>query len=897
MAVVLDKFFLLGPAEAVPEIGRYIIPLVVLSYFVASFASYTAIAMGLQLAETHKKSDQALLRLGGAFSLGAGIWSMHFIGMLSYRMDMVITYDPELTILSMVIAVVLAYGVMGMVGRKDVNTSSLLAGAFLLGLGICLMHFVGMAAMQMDGYLRYKPGLFALSVVIAMSVSAIALYLAFILLHHNNRSAFWYQILAALIMGAAICGMHYTAMLGAVFIPYPECRYDPNQSFATIAIGIALITGTILALSLYAGLYRKRLMERRLTDSEERFRSIMDSALDAIIGMDDKGIVTDWNRQSEILFGWSAHEIIGRDVIHVMVPERLKYIYEGKFSDVLKSRINQRTEVVALNKNNEEIAVESTITTYRLDGRVYYTAFVRDLTERRQSQAARSLLVAIVESTHDPIISKNLNGIVTSWNKAAEDLFGYTAEEAVGCHISLIIPSERIGEAEHIISRITNGDKVEHFETKRRAKDGREIDISLTVSPIYDERGEIIGASKLIRDITERRKTEQALEEANRRRDEFLTNMSHELRTPMNVVVGLTDILGRTEPLTDKQKHFINTLKASADTLLDLINDLLDFSKLEQGAVHLEIINFNLLEMMAQIVSLMNVRAREKKLDLSLNYAPGVPYKLMGDPLRVKQILINIVSNAIKFTRHGGVEVHIGFEHGNDPDKAMIIFTVTDTGIGISAEQKETIFEKFSQADPSITRRYGGTGLGLSIVRELVDRMNGKIVVESEIGKGSRFVISIPFGVNHQDTMATVQPAKATPAKTKSADTSHKGKVLFVEDYGPNTLVGTTLLEQFGYDYDTATNGVQAVERFKAEMYDAVLMDIQMPEMDGLEATRQIRAWEAAHGAKPTPIIAMTAHVLDHSRQSYKDAGMNDFIPKPFDAEDLARKLALYCMK
>lgn len=891
MLEFLDNFFLFGDPAATPETGVYQLPLVILSYVVASFASYTAITMGLQLADVSDRIHRQFIRIGGAFAFGAGIWAMHFIGMLSYDMDMVITYDAGMTFLSMLIAIIMSYFVMGMVGKTKVGSGSLVGGAILLGSGICLMHFIGMAAMQMDGQLLYKPGLFALSAVIAMSMSAIALYLAFILLRDHSRYASFYQILAGLILGAAICGMHYTAMLGAVFVPFAECRYNPNQSHMILAIVIAIITGIVLLLSLLAGTQRKRMIEGKLSETEARLRAVFDSSIDAMIGMDENGYVTQWNKQAEVMYDWPSDHMVGKKITDIIIPDHLQYLYEGNFKEYLENRVGQRIEATVINRHGREFPIESIITTYKLKGRNYYTAFVRDITEKKKSQSDSALLASIVTSSDDPIISETLQGIINSWNKAAEKLFGYTAEEAIGCHISLIIPENRVHEEEDILNRIEQGHQIEQFETLRRSKDGREIDISLTVSPLRSPEGVIVGASKIIRDITERRRAEKEIEEANRRKEEFLTHMSHELRTPMNVVVGLSDILGRTEPLSDKQKHFIDTLKSSAVTLLSLINDLLDFSKLEQDGVQFEEIDFNLLELMAQVVSLMHVKAKEKKLDLDLHYEPGIPYKLKGDPLRLQQVLINLISNAVKFTHTGKITVAIACEEGMDIDHKILKFVVSDTGIGIDKKQLDTIFDKFTQADASITRRYGGSGLGLSIVKALVEKQNGTVSVVSKPGQGSDFTIRIPFAVNKREEIIPI-----TPAHERKPNTSKglKGKVLFVEDYAPNTLVGTAFLEQFGYEFDTVTNGREAFDYFCNGQYDVILMDIQMPEMDGMETTRRIRAWEKERNANPTPIIAMTAHVLEHNRQAYAEVGMNDFIPKPFDAEDLERKLARY---
>jgi len=390
-----------------------------------------------------------------------------------------------------------------------------------------------------------------------------------------------------------------------------------------------------------------------------------------------------------------------------------------------------------------------------------------------------------------------------------------------------------------------------------------------------------------IRDITLRKKDEEALQEASQRKDEFLANMSHELRTPMNVVIGLANILGMTSPLTPKQKEFIDTLKLSADNLLTLINDLLDFARLEQDAVELEAIRFNLREVIDNFYSLMNIRAREKNLELQLDYSFGLEHQYVGDPLRISQILTNVVSNALKFTKKGWVSIEVeGEEDPRSPSATLLTIRVTDTGIGIAADKRSTIFEKFSQADTSITRKYGGSGLGLAISAALAKKMGGSISVESEIGVGSVFIIRFPLKKASgapPDTQAETPIAPATPLP--------KGNILLVEDYEANAFVASNMLEQLGYECDVATSGAEALDKFQKDSYDAVLMDIQMPEMDGLEVTRRIRKFEMEKNWPPTPIIAMTAHVMKSSQEACIIAGMDDFISKPFDPMDLVQKL------
>ncbi len=497
----------------------------------------------------------------------------------------------------------------------------------------------------------------------------------------------------------------------------------------------------------------------------------------------------------------------------------------------------------------------------------------------------RAYLAAIIESSDDAIISKDLNGVITSWNASAQRIFGYTPEEVIGMHISIIIPKDRLDEEYEILSQLKSGNRIDHFETFRRAKDGRIIELSITASPIRDGTGTIIGASKVARDITERRRIEEALREMNKRKDEFLANMSHELRTPMNAVVGLASILSMSTPLTDKQKQFINTLQMSADSLLTLINDLLDFSKLSDGSVTFEKIEFSLPAVAEKVISLMNVKAQEKNLALNLHYAPMLEHYFVNDPLRLQQVLTNLVSNAVKFTAKGSIDIYI--ESAAEPEAGVrpVRFRVKDTGIGIEDDKKELIFDKFTQADASITRQYGGSGLGLAITKSIVMALNGTIDLISAPGQGTEFIVTIPLECSRRPAAERV-PQNIPVAIRPSAKT-----ILLVEDYAPNALVATALLDHFGYNYEIAQNGAEALHKFENGNFHLILMDVQMPQMDGLEATRRIRQMEQEKNLIATPIIAITAHVQEKDRMMCLSAGMNDFLPKPFEPAMLADKL------
>lgn len=505
----------------------------------------------------------------------------------------------------------------------------------------------------------------------------------------------------------------------------------------------------------------------------------------------------------------------------------------------------------------------------------------------QNNEEAAIYLAAIIMSSDDAIISKDLNGNITSWNPAAERIFGYTEAEAVGKHITMIIPSDRLQEEEKILTTLKSGNRVDHYETLRRHKKGNLIPISLTVSPIRDKRGVIIGASKISRDISQRIEAEQAIKEMSLKKDEFLANMSHELRTPMNAVIGLANLLQRSN-LSDRDKKLVETLKISADNLMDLINDLLDFAKLESGSVILEQVKFDLVEQMQKLVSIMNVKAREKNLILNIEYAPGLNRYYIGDPLRINQIVTNLVSNAIKFTISGKVDIKIDGEADETNNATKLIISVRDTGIGIAADKLDVIFEKFAQADASMTRRFGGSGLGLAISKTLAENMGGGITVASDMGIGSTFTVTLVL--KNSEDIAAVQ----MPAQSKNQAIELHKNVLLVEDYAPNVLVASEMLENMGYNYDVADNGIAAVKKFMVGKYDAILMDVQMHDLDGLQATKRIREFEKERNLPHTPIIAMTAHVRDQDKERCYHFGMDDFIPKPFNPIDLESKLARY---
>lgn len=674
---------------------------------------------------------------------------------------------------------------------------------------------------------------------------------------------------------------------------------------------------------------------------------------------------------------------------------------------------------------------------------------IRHVIERVQWQEERTRLAAIVESSGDAIIGKAPDGTITSWNAGAEETYGWLAEEVIGETVSLLLPPGMAREESEILEAMKTGRRLDQFHTRRVRKDGSLIDVSISVSPIRGMDNQIVGTSTIERDITARRRREEELskardeaEQATRTQSEFLANVSHELRTPMNAILGMLE-LTLQEDLTPLKRDYLQTAKDSADSLLLLVNDILDFSRLEAGRFELEPVPFNLRDLLDEAVKTLSLRACEKGLELICRIDRRVPARVIGDPVRLRQILTNLAGNAIKFTEQGEVVVNVKLvdqaeaalsdgldsaqsRSGSLPGEQVILdFSVTDTGIGIAPEDQERIFAPFAQADASTTRHYSGTGLGLAICHELIGLMKGEMHLESTLGQGSCFSFQIAFSVADPDETDAVrelsrvselkdlpvlvvddnqtnrvileemltnwsmsptpvdsaqealkhlsstrrddsgyplvivdalmpetdgfmllEQAKeeglldtATILMLSSADhqifgdrcrdleisaflekpisqsdlldaimTALKGpqleqsgvvqisetkqslRVLVAEDTPANQKVITAILKKRGHQCVIANNGREAVDWVRNDTFDVVLMDVQMPTMDGLQATKMIREYEEEADTH-VPIIAMTAYAMRGDRDKCISAGMDNYISKPIDAPKLIRLL------
>ena len=471
------------------------------------------------------------------------------------------------------------------------------------------------------------------------------------------------------------------------------------------------------------------------------FSAIIASSNDAIISKDLRGRITSWNVAAEQMFGWTADEAIGQS-IDILIPANRKAEEEYILSRVSQGLGVDHFETVRRRKDGSLIHISLTVSPILgSDGTVIGASKIaRDISGRRQLEREAMRLAAIVESSDDAIVSKNLDGVIQTWNKSAERIFGYTAEEAIGKHISLIIPVERLAEEATVLAHIRVGKTVEHFETVRKRKDGSFVDISLSVSPIR-LGDEIIGASKIARDITEQRRLREEADNASRLKDEFLATLSHELRTPLNTVIGYATMLQKgmiQEPLRLKA---VEVIHRNAHVLTHLVGELLDTSRIVTGQIRLQVREADLSSLAAESIENIRPSADVKGLALETHIEPGV--RIVGDPDRLRQVMWNLLTNAVKFTPSGGrIDVIVSAE------RTGVRVVVRDTGIGLSAEAAPQVFKRFWQAEAGQAREFGGLGLGLALSRHFVELHGGSIEVKSAgIGKGAEFHVVLPLRV------------------------------------------------------------------------------------------------------------------------------------------------------
>ena len=518
-----------------------------------------------------------------------------------------------------------------------------------------------------------------------------------------------------------------------------------------------------------------------------------------------------------------------------------------------------------------------------------------DVTDHQMAEAQlvqeRFLLHMILNNLPDFIYFKDLDSRFLRVSRAHANRLGLaTPSDAIGTRDNDYFPQAYAEAArDDELKLIRTGQNIRGREEHAVWPDGSESWVATTKLPLRDENGEIVGTFGISRDISELKSTaasleraKQAAEAASRAKSEFVANLSHEIRTPMNAIIGMAELLVRAG-LDDLRTQQAKTILESGESLLSLLNDILDFSRIESGRIELDPIPGDVAECARGTIRMLSVRADEKSIRLHCQVAPDLPKLVLADFVRLRQVLVNLIGNALKFTSEGQVTLSVEpverDEMHRDDNQASIRFAVSDTGIGIPSDKLDVIFEEFEQADKSTTRQYGGTGLGLAITARLVRLMGGQIDVQSEVGQGSTFSFTLTFPVV---VSSGNEPSGEAPSatSTQAAKSRHPLRILLAEDGVTNQRVATMMLEDLGHDVSVAVDGREAVELSAGDDFDLILMDVEMPEMDGLEATRLIRERERGTSTH-LPIIAMTAHAMATDEQRCLDAGMDAYIAKP----------------
>ncbi len=837
-------------------------------------------------------------------------------------------------------------------------------------------------------------------------------------------------------IGGRRWGFHYTPDPGA--LEAASSRF----AFIFLAMGFAGTFAGALYFHRAAGRQARveRLVEERTSELRAReleSRHIVESAVEAFVSIDVAGRVVDWNPQAEKTFGWSRAGILGKRIDETIIPPAHREAHRAGIRQFLATGegpvLNRRIELPALHRDGREFPVELTIWEVQDGKGIRFNAFLHDITERRSFEARlreqHRLLDAILKSAGEGVVVADSQGRFLFFNPAAERLLGVgqtdTAPDQWADTYGVYAPDRvtKIPTHDLPLVRAIRGesvDNVEIFVRNRNLPDGAYL--SVTARPIRGEEGQLTGGVATFNDVTQRkndeenlRKAKLAAEAANRTKSEFLANMSHEIRTPMNAIIGVADLLSET-PLAPEQKRYVEIFRNAGENLLALINDILDLSKVEAGQMSLETVDFDLHELSQKAAEFLAIRAHRKGLELACHILPDVPRFVRGDPHRLRQILTNLLGNAVKFTETG--EVVLRVERAQDHPDA-IRFSIRDTGIGIPADKIPALFRAFSQVDASTTRQYGGTGLGLAISKRLVEMMGGSIGVESRPGAGSTFSFALPLPggkvppeaepeaaldlsgspvlvvddnptnrmilretlarwgavvtdvattdeafrilagarktsspfrlvlvdrrmpgtdgfdlvsrirreleipnmtvmlltsdaqatdlarcrelgisrhlvkpVRQGDLLAAIRTAihkvEADPAPGARADaTGRPLRILVAEDVEDNRILIASFLSGTPHALDFAENGEIALEKYRAGQYDLVLMDIQMPVMDGLSATRAIREIEKAGGRPRVPVVALTAHAMREDVDRSLAAGCDRHVTKPVKKTEL----------
>ena len=648
-------------------------------------------------------------------------------------------------------------------------------------------------------------------------------------------------------------------------------------------------------------------LKTNLLKSEAKFKQVLELAPDGIVVIDNNRKMQMVNVQTEKLFGYTREEMIGK-AVEMLMPDRFREAHpdhERKFIAEQKTRLmGVGKELFGKRKDGSEFVIEISLVPLQLgdekEGGIVL-ATIRDITVQKNTErkiiTTQAYTRSLIEASLDPLATISLEGKITDVNQASAKVTGETRDKLIGTDFSVYFTEPE--KASEGYKQVFEKGFVSDYPLTIRHATGKLTDVLYNASVYKDGEGNVLGVFAAARDVTDQKRISEELKEAKviaelatilaedekakaesalQSKQQFLANMSHEIRTPMNAILGFTKIILKTD-LKPKQKEYLDAIKTSSDGLIVLINDILDLAKVDAGKMTFEQTPFKMESSITTMFQVFDIKIQEKNLELVKEYDKKIPEVLLGDAMRLHQILLNLLSNALKFTEKGKITVAVRLVN-EDKEKATIEFAITDTGTGILEDKLESIFENFQQATSSTSRIFGGTGLGLAICKQLVEKQGGTISVKSKIDEGSTFGFTLSF-------QKTNGESKKENVEVELVREIKDIKILVVEDVKLNQLLMRTILDDFKFKYDIADNGKIAIEKMQTETYDIILMDLQMPEMNGFEATKYIRDTMNSK----IPIIALTADVTTVDVEKCKAVGMNDYVSKPLDERILYSKI------
>jgi PAS domain S-box-containing protein len=644
-----------------------------------------------------------------------------------------------------------------------------------------------------------------------------------------------------------------------------------------------------------ANTYERKIIGDNLRESEERFKKISSNAQDGIILINHQGKVSYWNDAAENIFGFTKEEIIGENMHKMLVSQENYKAFKKNipaFAKTGKGNLGKNIELQAFTKDRTRIDIELSLSSLKIKGNWHALGIVRDITERKKAETQLKTLSKAVENASAMIVITDPEATIQYVNKKFTDVTGYTPDEVVGKNPNILSTKLLPDEFYQDLWETIKSGKEWQGEFINKRKNGDVYYESALISSITNRKGEILHFIGIKNDITQEKKAKEELlkakqeaEMANKAKSEFLANMSHEIRTPMNAVIGFSDILSQN--LKDsKNLSYISSIKSSSKTLLNLINDILDLSKIEAGQMKVEPEPTNLKNLIDEIIQIFSLKIQQKGLEIIVDIDPDIPEYLSLDELRARQIFLNVFGNAVKFTEKGYIKVILE-RISHTSDKIDIVCHIEDSGIGISPENQKEIFEAFKQQSSQSNRKYGGTGLGLSITKRLLEIQGGEIKLQSEPGKGSCFSLYL-----YQIEVAEQVDGQTTDI-TETTNEYHFSNeiVLIVDDVPSNRYLLSSYISEMALEIMEADNGQEAIEYAQKYKPAIIFMDLRMPKLNGIEATRLIKSNPQTSNI---PVIAVTASSMHFEDSDIQQAGFDGFLDKPVSQDEITRQLVKY---